>query len=151
MLINSIIITYAKLPWLNFFFFFFYKNVTKNIQPNNLKIKNGLVQITWMRKSAQHCKRVYLTFTDINNDASFINLPLSVPLEIMENTPVDTTLYTILYSDRDITDTKIYTATYSDDKLSRLFDLNPSSKSKIWSFVSSNPMDLISDCIICQN
>lgn len=67
-----------------------------------------------------------LTISNINNDASFINLPLSVPLEIMENTPVDTTLYTILYSDRDLTDTKIYTATYSDDRLSRLFDLNPS-------------------------
>ena len=66
--------------------------------------------------------------SDINNDAEFTNLPLSTTLEVMENTPVDTPLYTILYRDRDIADTKIMTVTYSDDRLSRLFNLDPSSK-----------------------
>ena len=45
----------------------------------------------------------------------------------MENTPIDTPLYTILFRDRDISDTKIYTVTYSEPKLSRLFNLDPSS------------------------
>lgn len=67
-------------------------------------------------------------FSDINDKPEIVNLPLSHPLGVFENTPLGTTVFTVAFVDLDPDDTHSIQATFDPTWAVNYFHLNESSK-----------------------